>query len=96
MKFMTVREFRGNTGQIRSDLEQENEIVLTANGQPFALVSRLRPEQFDRDVLAIRRARARLALERVHDSAERAGSSKLTATEIADAIRSVRTRKAAA
>jgi len=93
MKFMSVREFRLNTGKVRRSMEQDDEVVLTANGQPFAIVSRIHAETFDRELDAIRRARAKVALDRVRDSAVKAGTSGMTPIELESVIRNVRRNK---
>ena len=85
MKFMSAREFRVNTGQMRRDLDRDEEVVLTANGRPFAIVSAVRPESFDKELRAISGARAKVALERVRESAARAGTADMPMVEI-DAI----------
>ena len=92
MRFMTVREFRLNTGGARRSLEKEEDVVLTANGRPFAVVSRVHPESFDKELLAIQRARARVALERLRDSARADGSDRMTMDEIDAVVRDVRRR----
>ncbi|MEI6168608.1 MAG: hypothetical protein WCS52_15600 [bacterium] len=90
MKFMTVREFRGNTGSVRASLEREEEVVLTAGGQPYALVSLVHPESFDRELSAIRRARAQVALDVAQASAKTAGTDRMTMPEIDAVIKDVR------
>jgi len=90
MKFMSVREFRVNTGQVRRDLAQDEEVVLTANGQPFAIVSAVRPEAFDKELEAIRRARAKVALERAREGAERGGTADMSMPEVDKIIADVR------
>ena len=85
MKFMSAREFRVNTGTMRRDLDRDEEVVLTANGHPFAIVSAVRPEWFDKELRAIRGARAKVALERVRESAARTGTADMPMAEI-DAI----------
>ena len=69
MNFMSVREFRLNTGQARKGLQVDGELVLTTNGRPFAIVSAVQPETFDREPLAIRRSRARVAIDRLRENA---------------------------
>lgn len=44
MKFITIRDLRSNTAAIRKDLASEREIVPTANGRPFAVMTRVEPE----------------------------------------------------
>jgi len=82
---MSAREFRVNTGTMRRDLDRDEEVVLTANGRPFAIVSAVSPEWFDKELRAIRGARAKVALERVRTSAALAGTADLPMTEV-DAI----------
>jgi len=93
MKFMSVREFRASTGRIRRDLDRDEEVVLTANGQPFAIVSAVRPEVFDKELDAIRRARAKVALERVRESAARAGTADMSMPEVDKVVADVRRGK---
>ena len=93
MKFLSVREFRVNTGQMRRDLDRDEEVVLTANGRPFAIVSAVRPEVFDKELRAIRGARAKVALERVRASALRAGTANMSMSEINAIIADVRRGK---
>ena len=85
MKFMTAREFRVNTGMMRRDLDRDEEVVLTANGRPFAIVSAVRPECFDKELRAIRGARAKVALEQLRERAALAGTADMPMAEI-DAI----------
>jgi antitoxin (DNA-binding transcriptional repressor) of toxin-antitoxin stability system len=58
MKFVTIRDLRGNTARLRRDLREDREIVLTANGRPFALMTPVEPDTVEEELLAIRRARA--------------------------------------
>ena len=92
MKFMTVREFRLNTGKARRSLETDADVVLTANGRPFALVSRVHPESFDRELLAIRRARARVAVERLREDARADGTGTMSMDAIDAVVRDTRRR----
>lgn len=93
MKFMSAREFRVNTGGMRRDLDRDEEVVLTANGRPFAIVSAVCPEWFDKELRAIRGARAKIALERVRESAARAGTADLPMKEVAAIIAGARRAK---
>jgi len=85
MKFITVRDLRSNTAAIRKDLASEREIVLTANGRPFAVMTRVEPETLEEELLAIRRARARLAIERIRTKAKAAGLDRMSMDEV-DAV----------
>lgn len=96
MKFITIRDFRGNTAAVRKDLEKEKELVLTANGRPFAILSQVGPDTVEEELMIIRRARARFALEHIRTQAKRAGTAEMTMSDIdqvvAAAHRGQRTR----
>ena len=85
MKFITIRDLRGNTARIRKDLEAEGEVVITANGRPFAVMTRVKPDRLEEEILAIRRARAASALSRMRVKARAQALDRLTMDQI-DAI----------
>ncbi len=85
MKFITIRDLRSNTAQLRRDLEAEREVVVTANGRPFAVMTHVEPDGVEEEIRAIRRARARAALSRIRAKARKDGLDRLTMDEI-DAI----------
>jgi antitoxin (DNA-binding transcriptional repressor) of toxin-antitoxin stability system len=90
MQFMSIREFRAGTATARKRLDRNEEVILTANGQPFACVVAIDPASFDQDLAALRQARARVALRKCWDSAAAAGSNRLTMDEIDAEIRATR------
>ncbi len=90
MKFVTIRDLRSKTAAIRKDLEQEGEIVLTANGRPFAVMTPVGSDTVEEEIRAIRRARAKAAVERIRAQAKARGLDKLTTKEIDTLIAEVR------
>jgi len=82
MRFVTVREFRANTANVRRQLETEREIVLTSNGKPFAMLTPLQSDTVEEEVSAIRQARARLAIDRIREHAARSGLDTMTMPQI--------------
>lgn len=82
MKFVTIRELRSKTASIRQDLAQAREIVLTANGRPFAVMTPVSAETVEEEIQAIRRARTRAAVDALRAAAKAAGVGKLTMEEI--------------
>ena len=82
MKFITIRDLRGNTARLRKDLLAEREVVITANGRPFAVMTRVEPDKLEEEILAIRRARARAALSRIRAKARAEGLDRLTTEQI--------------
>ena len=85
MKFISIRDLRKDTAQLRRDLEADREIVLTANGRPIAVMTRVGAEDLEEEVVAIRRARARAALGRMRTRAKSEGLDRLSMDQI-DAI----------
>ena len=94
MKFVTIRDFRTKTADIRKDLDSEQEIVLTANGRPFAILAKVDEDTFEAKLAALRRARARDLLDRIRARARQQGTDKLTMAEIdAEIARARRERR---
>ncbi len=82
MKFVTIRELRSKTASIRQDLAQAREIVLTANGRPFAVMTPVNAETVEEEIQAIRRARTRAAIDGLRPRAKTAGVDRLTMEDI--------------
>lgn len=93
MKFVTIRDFRNKTAAIRKDLSAEHEIVLTANGHPFAILAAVDEDSFEEKLAALRRARARALLDRVRARAKDKGVDKLTMREVNAVIAQVRRQR---
>ena len=85
MKFISIRDLRSNTAQLRKDLATDRDVVVTANGRPFALMTRVEPDNVEEELMAIRRARARAAISRIRAKAKADGLDRLTMDEI-DAV----------
>lgn len=93
MKFVTVREFRANTATMRKELENEQQLVLTSNGRPFAMVTPVEPDTVMEESLAVTRARAQLALDRAAMKARKDGRDTMTMDEIDAIIADVRKQR---
>lgn len=90
MKFITVRDLRGRSGQVWNKLAREREVVLTSNGKPIAILSAVSEETLEESLAAVRRARAVAAVEKLQRQSVQAGTDKLSSAEIAAEIRAVR------
>ncbi len=90
MKFVTVRDLRGKSGQVWKDLARERDIVLTSNGKPVAILSAETERNLEESLVAVRRARAIAAVDKVQSQSLVAGKNKLSLDEINAEIRSVR------
>jgi antitoxin (DNA-binding transcriptional repressor) of toxin-antitoxin stability system len=86
MKFISIRDLRNDTAGLRRDLQADREIVVTANGRPIAIMTRVDPDTVEEEILAIRRARARAALSRMRDRARSEGLDRLTMDQIDDIV----------
>jgi len=93
MRFITARELRGAAGQLWQILPEEEEIVVTLNGKPVALITPLNDSNFDVALRDIRRARAMTAVANMHRDAAKSGASELTTEEIDAEIKAVRKKR---
>lgn len=94
MKFVTVRDLRGKTSELWQTLERERELVVTSNGKPIAILSATDEDTFEQCVWALRRSRARDALEHLQRDADARGLATSTQTEIDTEIAKSRRRRA--
>ncbi len=63
MRFITVRDLRTAPAQIWKSLSEEQEMVLTNNGKPIALISSIDETTLEKTTGLLRRVRAQLALQ---------------------------------
>ncbi len=90
MKFITVRDLRTTPAQVWKQLSAEQEIVITNNGKPIALLTPLNDEDMEDTVTAVRKARALAALKKIRGLAADRGLSEMTMEEINEEIREYR------
>ncbi|MBM4035059.1 MAG: hypothetical protein FJ291_25225 [Planctomycetes bacterium] len=93
MKYVSISDLRANTAGFRKDLEAERDIVLTANGRAFALMTWVRPDTLEEEVLAIRQAKAQAAINRMRARAKAEGRDKMTMAQIDAIIADIRREK---
>jgi antitoxin (DNA-binding transcriptional repressor) of toxin-antitoxin stability system len=89
MRFISVRELNTKPKEIWSRIKDE-EIVITSNGKPIALLSGVTEDTLDNTVRVIRRSRALMALEAMQKKALQRGLDKLTDAQIESEIKTVR------
>jgi len=94
MRFVPVRDFRGKSGQVWKRLEQEKNMVITSNGKPIALVTKIKENMLDETVAAVRRALAQDAVGLMQIKSAENGLDKLSASEIEKEISEVRKKRA--
>lgn len=90
MKFISVRDLRGRSGQVWNELAHERELVLTSNGKPIAILSAVSEGTLEDSLAAIRRARAVAAVEKVQSRSIATGMDTLSLDTINEEIRAAR------
>ena len=82
MRFVTVRDFRTSPGKIWKLLPVEQEMVITNNGKPIALLTPLSDENLENTVKAVRTARAINSVKRKQEISIRNKNNLLCEEEI--------------
>ncbi|MCK5249591.1 MAG: type II toxin-antitoxin system Phd/YefM family antitoxin [Spirochaetaceae bacterium] len=82
MKFITVRDLRTSPAQIWKQLPQEQEMVITNNGKPIALLTPLSDIDLEDNLSAVRRARAIIAVSKMQRISSQENTALLSQEEI--------------
>lgn len=90
MKFITVRDLRTSPAQVWKDLPGEQEMVITHNGKPIALLTPISDTNLEETLSAIRRARAINAVKSLQQISVRNKNNELTEEEIEAEIAAAR------
>jgi antitoxin (DNA-binding transcriptional repressor) of toxin-antitoxin stability system len=90
MDFVTTKELRAESGKVWAKLEAGEEIVITRNGKPFALMTATQPNRVEEDIKLIRRAHAVAAVNKMREQAKASGLDKMTLEEVNAEISAVR------
>lgn len=92
MKFVSARELRNRPGFIR-ELVQKEDLVLTADGKPVAILLGIEDDDLEEAALIIRKARAQRALSRMRRHATRRGIAEASPRQIEAEIRAARSKR---
>lgn len=92
MKYVTTRDLRNRPGLVR-EVALEDDLVLTANGKPFAILVAVEEGEIEETTRAIRQAKAQRAVSRMRRQAARQGLEELTPRAIDAEIRAARARR---
>ena len=90
MKFLSVRELRGNSARVWAELPTEREMVVTNNGRPVAILTIVGESNVEESLSAIRRARATSAVALLQKRSVERGLDKIRHDEIEAEIAAVR------
>ena len=92
MKFLSTRELRNRPGFVR-ELAQKEDLVLTVNGKPIAMLLGFEEGELEETVRAVRQARAQRALSRMRREAAKRGLEKTSLSAIDAEIRAIRSKR---
>ena len=73
MNFYSMRDLRTESKSMWADLSRGDEVILTNNGKPSAIMIDIPEGRFDEVVQAIRQAKAMIALNSMREMAAREG-----------------------
>jgi PHD/YefM family antitoxin component YafN of YafNO toxin-antitoxin module len=92
MKFLSTRELRNRPGFVR-ELARKEDLVLTANGKPIAMLLGVEEDELEETARVIRQARAQRALSRMRRQSSRRGLETVSPLAIEAEIRAVRSKR---
>ena len=90
MDFISVRDFRQKSAEIWERLRQQGDLVITSNGKPIAIMSSASESKLEEELLAVRQARANIALRSLQLHSVKREVNKLSSKDIEDEITSAR------
>jgi len=89
MRYVSVRELNTKPKKVWERIKEED-VVITSNGKPIALLYGVTEETLEKKVRAVRRSRALLALEEMQKTSLDRGLDRLTEAKIEAEIQAVR------
>ncbi len=91
MKFITVRDLRTSPARIWKELPAEQEMVITNNGKPIALLTPVGDANLEETLAAVRRAHAIQSVKQMQQTSMSRGTTALSESEIQGEIDRSRT-----
>lgn len=95
MRFVSVRDLRGKSGEVWKDLPGEREMVITSNGRPVAILAAVSESNLEESLAAFRRARAVDAVAALQRESVARGTDALTGSDIDAEVSAVRSKRKA-
>jgi len=93
MKFMSTKDLGVTPENIWQTTERKQDIIITADGRPIAILTGVDENTFEQELETIKRARALRALDMIHKESVQKGIYTLSEEEIQAEIDSVRKGK---
>ena len=82
MKVFTTEDLRGKASELLKAISREPQALLTASGEPIALLVPVESATLDETATTIRQARAQFALRSIRQRARKTGRNRITITQI--------------
>ncbi len=92
MKFLSTRVLRNRPGYVR-EAARDEDLVLTSNGKPIAILVGIEESTLEETAQAIRRAKAQVAVSRMRRQAASKGLNRLPLSSINKEIGAVRAKR---
>lgn len=93
MKFVSVRDLRGKSGQLWKELPNEREMVITSNGRPVAILAAINESNLEESLSAFRQARSIEAVASLQQRSIKQGTDRISMKEIEAEIKAVRKKR---
>ncbi|MEE4359740.1 MAG: type II toxin-antitoxin system Phd/YefM family antitoxin [Desulfococcaceae bacterium] len=90
MKFMSTSDLGISPENIWQTTKQKQDIIITADGRPIAILTGVNENTFEDELDAIKRARALRALDMLHEESVRKGTNIISDEDIEAEIDTVR------
>lgn len=90
MRFLSVRDLRGNSARVWRELPKEKEMVVTSNGRPVAVLTAVDEGTVEESLAAWRRVRATQAIADIQRRSAQRGTDRFSMDEIDAEIRNAR------
>jgi antitoxin (DNA-binding transcriptional repressor) of toxin-antitoxin stability system len=94
MKYVSVRDLSTKPRTVWKKIK-EDDVVVTSNGKPIALMYGVTEETLEEQIRAVRRSRALLALEDMQKEAAKRDLDRLSDADIEAEVQAVRKDRAA-
>lgn len=93
MNFYTVRDLRTHPREVWDKLSETQEIIITNNGKPTALMIEIDDENLEEVLASVRQSMAMRAVNKLRIASVRSGRSEMTSEDIDEEIYKVRKEK---
>ena len=90
MEFISIRDLRSRSAAVWNSLNEKQDLVVTSNGKPVAVLSAATASTLDATLSALRQARAQLAVVEMQRRAREAGLDQWSLEQVNAEIQAAR------